>query len=173
MLAFQIGNSVSYSEIATSVGADHKTVMKYTNLLEKSFIIFRIGGYSKNLRKEINKKNKFYFYDLGIRNAVISNFRKIEARPDKGAMWENFIMTELLKKEREHSPRHHLYFRRTWDGQEIDIVREYNGKFLLYECKWNLSKAKKTALAQWGKTYDNWQFSVVSSENYLKILGIE
>ena len=115
LLAFQIGNEVSHSELATQLGMDRKTVARYIDLLEKTFVIYTLQGYSKNLRKEISKKNKYYYYDNGIRNAVISNFNALTLRNDIGSLWENFIIMERLKKRAYQSIYANDYFWRTWE----------------------------------------------------------
>lgn len=140
LLAFQMGSLVSYSELATKVGLNQKTVERYLDLLEKSFIIKRISPYSRNLRKEITQKAKYAFYDNGVRNAIITNFNLLDTRNDIGALWENWITMERCKKRSYMRISGELYFWRTHDGQEVDIVEDHSGVVSGYECKWNDSK---------------------------------
>lgn len=135
-LAFQIGSEVSYNELSRLVGIDKKTVEHYIDLLEKNFIIFRLPPYTKNKRREISKLRKIYFYDLGIRNALINNFNFIDSRNDVGALWENFMIIERLKYQAYHKIYSNNYFWRTYDGSEIDFIEERDGKLFGYEFKW-------------------------------------
>lgn len=167
-LAFQIGNEVSHNEIAKIVGANTKTVARYIDLLEKMFVIRKVRGYSKNLRNEIAKKSKYYFFDLGIRNAVIANFNALDARDDIGGLWENFIFMELLKKSLVGENFEEFYFWRTHAGQEIDIVRDSGKKLEAFEIKWRKDAAKEPPL--WKKTYPESSFTVISKNNYLDIV---
>ena len=168
LLAFQIGNEVSLSELGKQLGMDHKTVERYLDILEKAFVIYNLRGFSRNLRKEITKKSKYYFYDNGIRNAIISNFNDIDQRNDIGALWENFIFMERCKKRSYHAIAANPYFWRTWEGQEIDLIEEREGKLFAYEFKWNESKAKPPH--KWTEAYQNSVFSVVNKKNYLKFV---
>lgn len=167
-LAFQIGNEVSHNEIAKTVGANVKTVARYIDLLEKMFVIKKVRGYSRNLRNEISKKSKYYFVDLGIRNAVISNFNPLDTRDDVGGLWENFIFMELLKINNTEENLAEFYFWRTHAGQEVDIVRASAGKLEAIEVKWKKDNAKEPPL--WKKTYPESTFTVISKDNYLDIL---
>ena len=135
-LALQIGSEVSYSELANLVGIDKKTVEHYLDLLEKSFVIFRLSPYTRNKRREISQLKKVYFYDLGIRHAVINNFNFLENRNDVGAIWENFAIVERLKYRQYHNLYASQYFWRTYDGSEVDLIEEREGKLYGYECKW-------------------------------------
>ena len=141
-LALQIGNEVSYNELATLLGASKQTVSAYIDLLEKAFIVFRLNPFSRNLRKEIGKNRKIYFYDLGIRNAIIDNFNPLSLRNDIGALWENFLISEFQKKQNSISEKHRAYFWRTYDQKEIDYLEEKNGQFFGYEFKWQKVKYK-------------------------------
>lgn len=167
-LAFQIGNEVSHNEIAKTIGANVKTVARYIDLLEKMFVVKKVRGYSRNLRNEISKKSKYYFVDLGIRNAVISNFNPIDTRDDVGGLWENFIFMELLKINNARENLDEFYFWRTHTGQEIDIVRVSAGELEAIEVKWKKDNAKEPPL--WKKTYPESTFTVISKDNYLNIL---
>lgn len=167
-LAFQVGNEVSISEIAQTAGTDVKTTLKYLDLLEKMFIVKKVRGFSRNLRNEISKKAKYYFLDNGVRNAVISQFNPLSLRNDIGALWENFIFTELIKKSGIEGAFDTYYFWRTHTGQEIDIIKESNGALTAIECKW----AEKTSSAPtaWKDAYPDATFSVIHKENYLDYL---
>ena len=136
MISYQIGQLVSLSELAGSLEIDKGTVSRYLDLLEKAFIIYRVGGYSRNLRNEITKKAKYYFYDIGVRNAVVSNFNPIDMRDDVGQLWENYLFTERLKRRSYYGPHANQYFWRTWKGEEIDLIEERGGKLNGYEFKW-------------------------------------
>lgn len=142
-LAFQIGAQVSYNELAKTCGLDSKTVEKYILLLEKAFIVFRLHSFARNLRNELKFSRKIYFYDNGIRNALISNFNQIEMRDDTGALWENFLVSERIKKLHYDEIWANSYFWRTKDRQEIDYIEEKNGKISAFEFKWNTKKQPK------------------------------
>ena len=165
LLAFQIGSEVSLNEISSHIGVDKNTVARYLDLLEKSFVIFELGGFSRNLRKEVYKSRKYYFYDLGIRNAVIANFNKIELRNDIGQLWENFLIIERLKRNEYSKMYPNYYFWRTYDKQEIDFIEEYKGKLSAYELKWN--KKNVSIPKDFLSTYENSSFKVITKENYL------
>jgi len=167
-LAFQIGGEVSFNEIARTVKSDVKTVQRYVDVLEKMFVVKKVRGYSKNLRNEISKKAKFYFYDNGVRNAVISQFNGIGTRDDIGKLWENFIFMELYKKSVNHQKQDSFYFWRTHTGQEIDIIKEENGVISAFECKWSKTTAKIPTL--FSENYHDTTFEVVHKDNYLDYL---
>ncbi|HDO06209.1 MAG TPA: ATP-binding protein, partial [Bacteroidetes bacterium] len=133
LLAFQVGSEVSINELSQSLKIDNKTVKRYIELLEKAFIIFTLRGFSKNLRKEISKKAKYYFYDTGIRNTVIANFNSLNMRNDKGQLWENFLVMERIKKQAYTPVYANNFFWRTWSGKEVDFVEEREGKLFGYE----------------------------------------
>jgi len=164
-LAFQIGNEVSLSEIGKAIGINYKTVSRYLDLLEKSFVIYRLGGFSKNLRKEITKKSRYYFIDNGIRNAIISNFNPLQLRDDVGGLWENFLIIERLKKQAYQSLFSNNFFWRTWNKQEIDWIEEREGQLFGYELKWTNKKVKVPS--EWVKSYPKGSFEIVNRENYL------
>jgi len=164
-LAFQVGNEVSLNEIARTVKTDVKTVGRYLDVLEKMFIIKKIRGFSRNLRNEISKKAKYYFLDNGIRNAVIAQFNDLSLRNDIGALWENFIMMELIKRSNIKGSLDTYYFWRTHTGQEIDIVKEAGGMLTAIECKWSDTAARTPAL--WSATYPNAPLVIINRENYL------
>lgn len=167
-LAFQVGNEVSINEAARTAGTDVKTAAKYIDLLEKMFIIKKVRGFSRNLRNEISKKPKYYFLDNGVRNAVISQFNPLSLRNDIGALWENFIFMELVKKTGIEETYDNYYFWRTHTGQEIDIIKETNGALTAIECKW--SSAGVSAPALWEKAYPDARFEVIHKDNYLDFL---
>lgn len=170
LLAFQIGNEISYSEIATQIGLNKKTIERYLDLLQKVFIIFRIKGFSRNLRKEISKNPKYYFCDLGIKNALINNFNPINLRNDLGTMWENYIISERIKKQEYLNLQTNNYFWRTYDQKEIDFIEEMEGKLYTYEIKWKEEK-RIFPPSDWQITYPNSKFDVISQDNYSKFIG--
>jgi predicted AAA+ superfamily ATPase len=165
LLAFQIGGEVSLSELGSQLGIDYKTVSRYLSLLEKSFIVCSLRGYSRNLRKEITTKNKYFYYDPGVRNAVIANFNRLELRDDAGRLWENFVFVERLKKQAYHGIQANSYFWRTWGGSEIDMVEEREGTLFGYEFKWGAREPEPPK--EWTDAYPAARFEVVNRENYL------
>ena len=165
LLAFQIGKEVSLSELAKSLELHNDTVARYLDLMEKSFIIINIRGFSRNLRKEIAKTSRYYFYDNGVRNALINNFNPLDLRNDIGALWENYLVMERLKKQAYQPIYANNYFWRTYDQKEIDWVEERDGKLFGYEMKWGDKKKKEPKL--WKETYDNAEFKIINQENYL------
>jgi predicted AAA+ superfamily ATPase len=173
LLAFQVGSEVSLSELGTQVGVDTKTIQRYLDLLEKSFVILRLGGFSRNLRQEVTNKIKVYFIDNGIRNAVIAQFNGLDQRNDIGSLWENFILMERMKQRAYQSIYANVYFWRTYDQQEIDLVEERDGKLFGYEFKWAHSKTI-SAPRTWVSTYPQAEFKVITPENYQNfILDVE
>lgn len=170
LLAFQVGNEVSLSELAQNLPIDPKTVARYLDLLEKSFILINLRGYSRNLRKEISNKSKYYFYDNGIRNAVISNFNPLNLRDDTGRLWENFLVVERIKKQTYQNIFANNYFWRTWDQKEIDFIEEREGRLFGYEFKYSAKKGQKQLPQEFIETYPNSELSVINSENYLDFI---
>lgn len=168
LIAFQIGSEVSYSELGVQLGINAKTVMRYLDILEKAFVVFNLRGFSRNLRKEITKKSKYYFYDNGIRNAVISNFNDLELRDDIGKLWENFLVSERLKTQNYKSIYANNYFWRTWDQKEIDWLEEREGRLFAFEFKWK--EDKKKAPKEFLKNYPDSKFQIVNRDNYLDFL---
>lgn len=165
LLAYQIGNEVSLAELGSQIGMSKNTIEKYLDLLSKVFVIYRLGGYSGNLRKEISKNAKWYFYDNGIRNALIGNFNPLSIRQDAGLLWENYMITERMKKKFNRRELSEFYFWRTYDGQEIDLIEVNAGKPEAFEIKW---KSKKTKIpGAWQKAYPEASFTILSTENYL------
>lgn len=170
LIAFQIGSEVSYQELASQLGMSKNTVEKYLDLLAKVFVLFKLEGYSKNLRKEVSKNSKWYFYDNGIRNAVIGNYLPLDQRDDVGKLWENYMIMERIKHNQMREENVDLYFWRTYDHQEIDLVEHINGKLSGYEFKW-MSKATK-APAAWLKAYPDADYQVIDSSNFFKFVGL-
>ena len=165
LLAFQVGSEVSLSEVGTKIGVDYKTVQRYLDLLEKAFVVIRLGGFSRNLRNEVTNKAKYYFLDNGIRNSLIAQFNGISQRNDIGQLWENFIFIERLKHRTYQSIYANMYFWRTYQQQEIDLVEDRDGKLHGYEIKWSLYKTPK-APHQWAETYSNSSYAIVTPDNY-------
>ena len=163
-LALQIGSEVSYTELAVTIGVDKKTVENYVDLLEKNFVIFKLSPYSKNKRKEISKLKKIYFYDLGIRNAIINNFNFLDSRNDVGALWENFMIAERLKYRAYHQIYADHFFWRTYDGSEVDLVEEREGKLFGYEFKWNEKKKKRKSPQAWAD-YEKSSYEEINRKN--------
>ena len=169
LLAFQVGQLVSHNELATKLRIDAKTVARYLDLLEKSFVICKLGALSRNLRNELMGKHKYYFLDLGVRNAVIANFNDVQTRDDLGGLWENFVFIERLKTTSYRGFYGHRYFWRTYEGHEVDFVEDFNQQLSGFEAKWSLTK-KVAAPALWKEAYPNSSFTVVSPDNYLDIV---
>lgn len=169
-LAFQIGNEISYNELGQMTGLNHETVQRYMDLLEKAFILFQLPSYSRNLRNELKKSKKVYFYDLGIRNAVINNFNPINLRNDKGVLWENYLIIERKKQKSYHRFHTNDYFWRTHAQQEIDYIEDYSGTLHAYEFKWN-PKKKIRFSKSFTNAYPNSQHKGITPENYLSFLN--
>jgi len=165
LLSFQVGSPVSIHELANTLKVSSETVNRYIDLLEKSFVVFRLSAFSRNLRKEIKKKDKIYFYDLGIRNAIINNFAGIDDRNDMGQIWENFIILERLKINTYNELHKNIYYWRTFTGAELDYIEEADGKLTGFEIKWGkkIPKPPKT----WLETYKNAGFEYINRDNFL------
>jgi predicted AAA+ superfamily ATPase len=168
LIAFQIGGEVSLQELGKQLGISKNTVEKYLDLLRKVFILHKVEGFSRNLRKEITKNSRWYFLDNGIRNAIIANFNPIEARNDIGQLWENYMISERLKYQEYKKISSNNYFWRTYDQQEIDWVEERGGSLYGYEFKWKEDKAKTPI--QWENAYPKASFEVINSFNFEKWL---
>ena len=169
-LALQIGSEVSYTELANILGIDQLTVRRYIDLLEKSFVLFRLRSFSRNVRNEIKKSRKIYFFDNGIRNSIISNFADIDLRTDKGALWENYLVSERYKLLNNRQVDVKRYFWRTTQQQEIDYIEERDGRISAYEFKWQTTSKKKlprTFIA----AYPNSFTSVIHTGNYFDFLA--
>ncbi len=164
LIAYQTGSLVSHQELGRQLGIGKNTIERYLDLLSKVFIIHKVGGFSKNLRKEIVKNSKWYFYDNGIRNALIANLNSLELRNDIGLLWENYMVSERLKFQSYERMLVNNYFWRTYDRQEIDWVEEREGIEYAYEFKWKPQKIKVPVA--WKKAYPNSKFSTITSENY-------
>jgi predicted AAA+ superfamily ATPase len=168
VLAYQIGSLVNYSEIGVTIGLDEKTVQKYVDLLQKLFVIFRVRPYSRNMRNEIKASHKIYFYDLGIRNSIISNWEDIDTREDAGHMFENFVVSEMMKKSNWKK----YYFWRNKKQQEIDLIEEHNGRLNAYEIK--LSPKADARIPNYFITkYQPNSAKIINSANYDELLLLE
>lgn len=165
-LALQVGNEVTYNELASKLGVNHITIQKYIDVLEQSFVIFKLNSFSRNIRKELSKAFKIYFYDNGIRNALINNFNPISLRNDVGALWENFCISERIKSNSYNNRNVNNYFWRTYDQKEIDYVEEYSGKIVGYELKYS-EKQKLKIPKGFRETY-NAEVDKVDKSNYWK-----
>lgn len=164
-LAFQIGSQVSYNEVAQLIGLDSKTVERYIDILEKSYIIFRLGTFSRNLRNELKASRKIYFWDLGIRNLLIGNLAQVESRTDVGAMWENFMIAERLKRNAYNGSIAQYWFWRTQQQKEIDYLEEENGELNAYEFKWNEKKSNTRIPESFARAYPEAKYHVVTPKN--------
>lgn len=165
LIAFQVGSEVSYQELGRQLGMSKNTVERYLDLLSKVFVIHQLSGFSKNLRKEVTKSSKWYFYDNGLRNILIANMNPISLRNDMGQLWENYLISERLKQQTYDGKIVNSYFWRTYDGQEIDLVEETEGKLNGFEIKWGNNKKVKIP-PLWKTTYDNATFQAINQENY-------
>jgi predicted AAA+ superfamily ATPase len=168
LLAFQIGSEVSYNELGRQLGLDTATVQRYVDLLEKTFVIKTVSGYSRNLRKEISKKHKIYFQDIGVRNALIERFSPLAHRDDGGVLWENFLFVERSKLLDNHQIRANRFFWRLTTGAELDYVEEYEAQLKGYEFKFNTKTPK--APTSWHETYPKATFTAINRENWLPFI---
>jgi len=168
LLAFQIGKQVSFAELGKQLSMSKNTVERYLDLLEKVFVIYRLSGFSRNLRKEITKSQRYFFYDTGVRNALIGNFNPLAVRNDLGELWENYIITERMKRQEYLREVTNSYFWRTYDKKEIDLVEERQGRLFGYEVKWNKERVKIPQ--DWTDSYPDATFEVIHRENYLKFI---
>lgn len=164
LIAYQVGSEVSIQELAKQLAMSKNTVEKYLDILSKVFVIYKLTGFSRNLRKEIVKNSKWYFYDNGIRNTIIANLNSIENRNDVGMLWENYMMSERIKYQSYTGIYFNKYFWRTYDGQEIDLIEERGGKLFAYEFKWD--KAKSIPPQAWKKAYPDSSFDSITKNNY-------
>ena len=171
-LALQLGSEVSYNELAQTIGTDNKTVEKYIDLLEKCFVIFRLDGLNRNMRNELKKGKKIYFWDNGIRNAVIQNFSPASLRQDMGALWENYFISERLKHNHYTGNHAFSYFWRNLQQQEIDYVEEKDGQFTAFEMKWNPKKSQTRMPKAFLESYPVVQTAIITPDNYLEWLGL-
>lgn len=169
LIAFQLGQEVSLQELARQLGISKNTVESYLDLLSKVFVVYKVPGFSRNLRKEITKSNRWYFYDNGIRNAIIANFSRLDSRTDVGALWENYLASERIKFQNYTQKTVTNYFWRTYDQQELDWLEEENGLLHGYEYKWNENRKAKIPTA-FAKAYPEASFEVINKGNYLDFI---
>jgi uncharacterized protein len=168
LIAFQIGNDISFSELASNLNVNKNTVMRYLDLLEKCYVLFSLRGFSRNLRKEYSKSPRYFFWDNGIRNILIANFNPLYMRDDNGKLWENYCISERLKKCHYRQKIANHYFWRTYDQKEIDLVEENGGKLTGFEFKWSESKIKPPK--DFMEAYKGASYKVISRENYLDFI---
>lgn len=171
MLALQVGSEVSYNELAGALGIDKNTVSRYIDVLQTGYVIFKLPSFSRNIRNEIKRNQKIYFYDNGIRNAIIGNFSPLSLRADKGALWENFLMSERLKQNAYKKTYAKMYFWRTRQQQEVDLVEEKAGDISGFEFKWNPKKKVKLP-STFVNAYDP-KTSVVNRENFREFVTLD
>lgn len=164
-LAFQVGSEVSYSELGRLCGLDNETIERYIEMLERAFVVFRLGSLSRNLRSELKKSRKIYFYDNGLRNAVINQFSPIGLRNDSGALWENFLVSERMKRNAYSGVFANTYFWRTKEQQKIDYIEEYNGNMHAFEFKWG-DASKKKFPTTFLKAYPDADTTIINRENF-------
>lgn len=169
LIAFQIGKEVSLSELGKQLQMSKNTVEKYLDLLTKVFVLFKVDGFSRNLRKEIRKSSRWYFYDNGIRNALIGNFNRLDMRSDVGDLWENYLVAERIKKQHYHKLKVENYFWRTYDQQELDWLEVNHNTMNAFEFKWSERKKSKVPTG-FKKAYPEASFSVVNPKNYLDFI---
>lgn len=172
-LALQVGSEVSFNELGNLLGIDSVTVQRYVDLLEKAYIIFHLHSFSRNVRNELKKSIKIYFYDNGVRNAVISNFSPCDFRSDIGMLWENFLISERVKNNAFHNRKANYYFWRTTQKQEIDFIEETEGKISAFEFKYNPKKSNAKCPLTFSKNYPEIPYSVITKENYFSFLTEE
>ncbi|MDD4074282.1 MAG: ATP-binding protein [Candidatus Pacebacteria bacterium] len=164
LLALQIGSEVSYNELSNTLDIDKKTVASYIEILKKSFVIFELKPFSRNLRNELKKLRKIYFFDMGVRNALINNFNQLDLRTDSGQIWENFVISERMKLNNNHGIDYNIYFWRTHDKKEIDYIEERNGKLSGYEIK--RRKGKISGASLFLDTYKGSEIKLINEDNY-------
>lgn len=169
LIAFQIGKEVSLQELGNQLQLSKNTVERYLTLLTKVFVIFKVEGFSKNLRKEITKTSRYYFYDNGIRNALISNFKRLTERNDTGDLWENYLASERVKKQHYNKIKARNFFWRTYDQQELDWLEETGEDLSGFEFKWSTTKVSKIPVA-FSKAYPEASFEVITKNNYLDFI---
>lgn len=168
-LALQIGSEVSFNELSKLIGIDNATVRRYIDLLEKTFVIFNLRSFSRNVRNELKKSRKFYFYDNGVRNALIANFKSLSLRNDTGALWENYLISERHKRNNYAMSYANTYFWRTTQQQEIDYIEDIDGVLNCYEFKWN-DKKKSTLTSTFSNAYPDSTFQVINPSNFSDFL---
>lgn len=168
LIAFQLGNEVSYDELGKQLGMSKNTVERYLDLLSKVFVVYRLGAYGRNLRKEVTKAGKWYFYDNGVRNAIIGNFSPLSIRQDVGVLWENYIIGERIKANHNNRLAKEFYFWRTYDKQEIDLIEESSDSLNTFELKWGNKNPVVPSIFK--EAYPNATFDVINRENYLRFI---
>jgi uncharacterized protein len=171
LLAFQIGQEVSIAELATGLALNRQTVERYLDLLEKVFVIFRVGGFSRNLRKEVTKNSRYYFVDNGVRNSLIQNFNPINLRDDVGQLWENYLTIERRKANQAAGRSVNSWFWRTYDQKEIDCIEEHGGKLHGYEFKWGGKGIRRVTRQEFSEAYPGSSLATVSQENFEDFLA--
>jgi len=169
-LALQLGNEATYNELASKFGVSSLTIQKYIDLLEQSFVIFKLNSFSRNIRKELTKAFKIYFYDTGIRNSLINNFNPISLRNDVGALWENFCISERMKANSYNNRNVNSYFWRTYDQKKIDYIEEVSGKIIGYEIKY--SEKQKFKIPKGFKETYNADVYKIDKTNYWKFIEL-
>ena len=169
LIAFQVGSEVSVDELSRGLGIAKNTVDRYLDLLSKVFIIYKVGGYSNNLRKEVTKSSKWYFYDNGIRNAIVNDFRLLALRNDQGILWENYCFSERIKKMSYQQQNARHYFWRTYDQQEIDLIEVKDEQIIAVDFKWGNQKKKIPGF--FAKNYPDASFTIINKENYLEFIS--
>jgi len=169
LIAFQIGKEVSYTELGTSLGISKNTVDHYLDLLEKAFVIQRLGGFSRNLRSEITKNSRYYFVDNGVRNALINNFNPVQLRTDVGELWESYLVMERMKRQEYLQEQANNYFWRTYAKNELDLVEERGGRLSGYEMKWG--KARPRPPKEWAAAYPEAAWQTINRDNYLEFIA--
>lgn len=170
LLAFQIGHEVSLAEIAANLALNRQTVERYLDLLEKVFVIFKVGGFSRNLRKEVTKNSRYYFYDNGVRNSLIRNFNPLALRNDVGQLWENYLIVERRKANQAANRFVNTYFWRTYDQKEIDCIEEHGGRLYGYEFKWQSGDIRKATRNTFLEAYPGSELMSITRENYESFL---
>lgn len=170
LLAFQIGTEVSTTELAASLALNHQTVQRYLDLLEKVFVIFRVDGFSRNLRKEISKNGRYYFYDNGVRNALIQNFNPLSIRDDTGQLWENYMWVERMKANQLARQSVNAFFWRTYDQKEIDYIEERAGKLSGFEFKYQNGSIRRATINEFLMAYPGSSLAVVNRDNFEEFL---
>lgn len=169
LIAFQVGSEVSVDELSRGLGIAKNTVDRYLDLLSKVFVIYKVGGYSNNLRKEVTKSSKWYFYDNGIRNAIVNDFRLLALRNDQGILWENYCFSERIKKMSYQQQNARHYFWRTYDQQEIDLIEVKDEQIIAVDFKWGNQKKKIPGF--FAKNYPDASFTIINKENYLEFIS--
>lgn len=169
-LALQVGSEVSFNELGRLLGIDVQTVQRYVDLLEKAYVIFHLRSYSRNVRNELKKSVKIYFYDNGVRNGVLSNFSPWELRSDTGYLWENFLISQRIKNNLYHNRSRKYYFWRTTQRQEIDFIEEAENQLFAYEFKYSGKKGGVKCPLTFSKNYPDVPFSVVTQDNYMEFV---